>query len=156
MEPDRFMSRAIALAEKGVRQGDGGPFGAVVVREGEVIGEGWNRVVGLCDPTAHAEILAIRKAAGHIGSYHLDGCVLYASCEPCPMCLAAAYWAHIDRIYYAASAPDAAAIGFDDAVIYEQLCLPAGSRSLPAHQLMRDEALGVFSLWQQSEARKPY
>ncbi|MES9869897.1 MAG: nucleoside deaminase [Sedimenticola sp.] len=151
-----FMMEAIALARKGVAQGDGGPFGAVVVKDGDIIGRGWNRVVGQCDPTAHAEVMAIRDAAARLGEYHLDGCDLYTSCEPCPMCLSAAYWAHIEQIFYAASEEDAALLGFDDRFIREELgCSPA-VRRVPMRQMLRNEALEVFAEWESSEQKKPY
>lgn len=151
-----FMREAIRLAEQGVARGDGGPFGAVVVRDGEVIGRGWNRVVSGNDPTAHAEINAIRDACARQGDFRLTGCELYTSCEPCPMCLAAIYWARIERVWYAATAGDAADIGFDDSHIHDQLKLPEEMRRLPHEHLLRDEALKVFRQWHDSEQRVQY
>jgi tRNA(Arg) A34 adenosine deaminase TadA len=151
-----FLTAAIRLAGQHMEAGDGGPFGAVMVHEGQVMGEGWNQVTRSNDPTAHAEIVAIRAAASKLGRFSLQGCTLYTSCEPCPMCLAAAYWARIDRLVYAASRDDAAAIGFDDAVIYQELALPIASRSLPMQQLLRAEAVQVFAAWQRKPDKVPY
>ena|SRR5690625_411632 len=142
-----FMAEAISLANQGMSDGLGGPFGAVVVREGKVIGRACNAVVSLNDPTAHAEIQAIRMACGRLNRFYLEDCALYCSCEPCPMCLGAAYWARLDRIYYAASREDAAGIGFADAAIYDELCLEPSRRQIPMIQLMRDEVLEVFQRW---------
>ncbi len=153
---NKFMDQAIALAREGVARGDGGPFGAVVVKGDEVIGGGWNRVVSDSDPTAHAEVLAIRDAAHRIHSFRLTGCQIYTSCEPCPMCLGAAYWARIERIIYAASAADAAEFGFDDRFIQEELRLPAVERRLPMKQSMCDAALEVFREWDHSELKQEY
>ena len=152
----QFMHEAIELALRGVRAGDGGPFGAVVVRDGEVVGRGWNRVVGGIDPTAHAEVEAIRDAARRLGRFHLDGCALYTTCEPCPMCLGAAYWAHIGHIYYAMSGEDAAAIGFSDRWILAQLRDDPASRAIRSEQVMREAALGLWQEWQQTEQRREY
>ncbi|OOZ36512.1 nucleoside deaminase [Solemya velesiana gill symbiont] len=151
-----FMKEAIALARKGVAEGDGGPFGAVVVKDGKIVGRGWNQVIGQCDPTAHAEIMAIRDAADRLQDFHLDGCDLYTSCEPCPMCLSAAYWAHIRQIFYAASEEDAAKLGFDDRFIREELGCSPEVRRLPMRQMLRLEALEVFAEWERSEQKKPY
>jgi tRNA(Arg) A34 adenosine deaminase TadA len=151
-----FLTAAIRLAGQHMEAGDGGPFGAVMVHEGQVMGEGWNQVTRSNDPTAHAEIVAIRAAAARLGRFSLQGCTLYTSCEPCPMCLAAAYWARIDRLVYAASRDDAAAIGFDDAVIYQELALPIASRSLPMQQMLRAEAVQVFAAWQRKPDKVPY
>lgn len=150
------MREAIDLAIKNVRSRAGGPFGAVVVRQGVAIGRGANRVTATRDPTAHAEVVAIREACEHLGSHRLDGCELYASCEPCPMCLGAIHWAHIERLYCAATRDDAAAAGFDDAEIYREIQLPAERRSLPTAQLMREAALVVFSEWRSSPDSVPY
>ncbi|MCG8429501.1 MAG: nucleoside deaminase [Chromatiales bacterium] len=150
------MSEAIALARRGVELGEGGPFGAVVVKDGEVVGRGWNRVVKRCDPTAHAEVEALRDAAQRLGQFHLDGCQLYTSCEPCPMCLSAAYWAHIEHIYYAASERDAAEAGFDDHIISEELTKRSEQRRLQSEQIQREEALEVFAQWQQSAEKQHY
>lgn len=151
-----FMAEAISLANQGMSDGLGGPFGAVVVREGKVIGRACNTVVSLNDPTAHAEIQAIRMACGSLNHFYLEGCSLYCSCEPCPMCLGAAYWARLDRIYYAASREDAASIGFADAAIYDELCLEPSRRQIPMLQLMRAEVLEVFQRWVKKSDRILY
>jgi len=142
---DRWMRRAIELSHSGWRAGDGGPFGAVVVRDGHLVAEGWNRVLAHHDPTAHAEVEAIRAAGRALGTHDLSGCEIFASCEPCPMCLAAVLWARIGRLFYANSAADAAAIGFDDAAFHAQLRLPPEQRSLPTHRHLADEARHVFA-----------
>jgi tRNA(Arg) A34 adenosine deaminase TadA len=152
----RFMAEAIRLSHKGMRGGSGGPFGALVVRRGEVIGRGHNRVLESADPTAHAEITAIRAASRRLGAFHLEGCVLYTTCEPCPMCLAAAYWARIDRIVYANTRRDAAAIGFSDAFIYEELGRAVARRSLPMKRIMGAEARAAFDEWLSKDDRTPY
>lgn len=149
---ERFMERAIALAEENVRAGRGGPFGAVVVRNGEVIGEGANEVTSRNDPTAHAEITAIRAACTRLGTFSLAGCEIYASCEPCPMCLAAIYWARLDRVYYANTRQDAARVGFDDARFYDELALPPTGRAVPAERLHLPRALDAFAEWETSDA----
>lgn len=147
---------AIELAENNVVQGQGGPFGAVIVKDGMVIARSANRVVPTNDPTAHAEVSAIRLACKELDTFSLEGCVIYTSCEPCPMCLGAIYWARIDHIYYANTKADAAAIGFDDKFIYDELDLPMDQRKLPVVQLMRDEALNAFKLWETSEKKTEY
>jgi len=152
----RFLREAIRLARTRMREGKGGPFGAVVVRDGVIVARGWNAVTSSLDPTAHAEVVAIRRACRKLGSFSLAGCVLYASCEPCPMCLAAAYWARVDRLVYAAGRGDAARAGFDDAFIYDQVPLPAAERSLPTAQLLRPEAVAVFDDWLAKPDRIPY
>ena len=141
------MRRAIALSRERSAAGEGGPFGAVVVHHGAIIGEGWNQVVGTNDPTAHAEIVAIRRACAHRGSFSLDGCEIYTSCEPCPMCLAAILWARIDRIYYANTRDDAAAIGFDDDYFYREVAKPMTGLAVPTARLLAGEARAVFSEW---------
>ncbi len=151
----RFMREAIALAEASVRD-SGGPFGAVVVRNGEVVGRGHNRVTLDSDPTAHAEVVAIRDACARLGVFRLDGCELYVNCEPCPMCLAAAYWAHLERVYFAGAMSDAEQGGFDDAIIQREVCLAAGQRQLPMEQLLREEALPAFALWRAKDDRTDY
>jgi tRNA(Arg) A34 adenosine deaminase TadA len=151
-----FLRRTIQLSIEKMLEDEGGPFGAVVVRQGEIVGEGWNRVTSLKDPTAHAEIVAIRNACRSLGTFTLRGCQLYASCEPCPMCLAAIYWARIDRLYYAASSEDAAAAGFDDRFIYDQLTCPHASRALTIKQALRSEALRAFDRWIKKEDRLNY
>ena len=147
---------AIDLAENNVVQGQGGPFGAVIVKDGMVIARSANKVVPTNDPTAHAEVSAIRLACQELETFNLEGCVIYTSCEPCPMCLGAIYWARIDHIYYANTKADAAAIGFDDKFIYDELDLPMDQRKLPIIQLMRDEALNAFKLWETSEKKTEY
>lgn len=142
-----FMRRAIALASENVRSGNGGPFGAVIVRDGAIIGEGVNRVTLTNDPTAHAEVCAIRAASQALGAFRLDGCEIYTSCEPCPMCLAAIYWAHLDRIWFGNSSADAARVPFDDAFLYREISLPAAQRSIPSAALLHREAWESFQLW---------
>lgn len=149
------MAKAIALAREGMDNNRGGPFGALVVRNGEIMGSACNRVLGQCDPTAHAEIQAIRLACRYLGDFHLEGCALYCSCEPCPMCLAAAYWARVETIFFAATREDAASIGFSDAAIYDALCWERGRR-IPMTQLMRSEVLAVFQRWQEKADRVMY
>ena len=142
-----FMREAIRLAEDNIRQG-GGPFGAVVVQNGQIIGSGVNRVTSSMDPTAHAEINAIRQACHHLGHWELEGCEIYSSCEPCPMCLGAIYWARPARLYYANTRQDAAAIHFDDDFIYRELMLTTVRRNITTVQLLREEGLKVFSAWE--------
>ncbi|MGB8260527.1 MAG: nucleoside deaminase [Terracidiphilus sp.] len=153
--PD-LMRRAISLATANVEGGHGGPFGALIVRGEEIVAEAVNTVTAACDPTAHAEVNAIRAACQRLGVFSLAGCVLYSSCEPCPMCLAAAYWARVDAIYYGASAADAARAGFDDAFFYEELRRPAGQRRSPSAQLLPEEAWASFAAWTRSAAKIPY
>ena len=143
------MQTAIELAARHMRARDGGPFGAVVARGAEIVARGWNKVTSTQDPTAHAEMTAIRAAAAALGSFQLRGCVLYTSCEPCPMCLAAAWWARLDRIVFAATRSDAAAAGFDDEEIYEELSRPLPARKLPMQAALREEAVEVFAEWLQ-------
>ena len=138
---------AIALAIENVTSGKGGPFGAVIVREGKIVGEGTNTVTAGNDPTAHGEVNAIRAACKSLGTFSLAGCELYTSCEPCPMCLAAAYWAHIRAIYYGANAADAAKAGFDDAFLYDEIRKEHAARTVPSTQLLRDEAWTSFKVW---------
>jgi len=147
---------AIDLAEYNVKEGQGGPFGAVIVKDGMVLARSANKVVPTNDPTAHAEVSAIRLACQELGTFSLAGCEIYTSCEPCPMCLGAIYWARIDKIYYANTKADAAAIGFDDHFIYQELDLPMDQRRLPIVQLMRNEALNAFKLWSEYENRTDY
>lgn len=155
-ENERFLREAIRLGQEPSASGRFGPFGAVVVRQGEIVGRGHNRVAADHDPTAHAEIVAIRDACRRLGTFSLAGCEMYASCEPCPMCLAAIYWAQLDRLYYAATREDAAAAGFDDTLIYAELARPPGQRSLPAVQMLRDEALPALEAWVANEKRIGY
>lgn len=152
---ERFMRMAIELANLSVQTG-GGPFGAVIVRNGEVVARGTNNVTKLNDPTAHAEVQAIRNACAELENFNLKGCTVYTSCEPCPMCLSAIYWAGIERIYYANTREDAAAIDFDDSLIYEQIPLAPTRRQIPAEQLLRNEALESFRLWQQKSDKVEY
>lgn len=155
MSDEKFLRQAIAMAEDSVRNG-GGPFAALVVRDGEVIGRGSNRVTLDNDPTAHAEIQAIRDACKTIQDFSLSGCRLYVNCEPCPMCMAAAYWARLDGVIYAASAEDAARAGFDDVLIKQELRLEPAERRLPIHQALRDEAQATFELWSSLEDKVEY
>jgi tRNA(Arg) A34 adenosine deaminase TadA len=152
----KFMRMAIKLAEDNVKHGKGGPFGAVIVKDGKIIARGANKVVPGNDPTAHAEVSAIRLACRKLKTYNLEGCIIYTSCEPCPMCLGAIYWARINQIYYANTKADAAAIGFDDQFIYEEIDRPMNSRKLPVVQLLHDEALQAFRLWETSDNRTEY
>jgi guanine deaminase len=153
---EQFMRRAITLALENVRTGNGGPFAAIVVKDGRVIAEGTNRVTSSNDPTAHAEIVAIREACRVLNDFQLTGCDLYTTCEPCPMCLGAIYWARPARIFYAGTAADAAAAGFDDAFIYDELKLPPSSRRIPTAQILREESLAIFAAWQKQENKKRY
>jgi guanine deaminase len=153
--PD-FLRRAIALATENVVASRGGPFGAVVVRDGQIVGEGANSVTMTNDATAHAEVVAIRAACTALGTFTLAGCELYTSCEPCPMCLSASYWARLDRIYFACSAEDAARAGFDDAFLYAEFRKDQPQRSLPAAQLLRDEGWSSFATWLESPNKIEY
>ena len=150
------MQEAIRLALDKMREGAGGPFGAVIVKDGQVVGRGWNQVTSANDPTAHAEVMAIREACRHLGSYRLEGCELYASCEPCPMCLGAIYWARLSRLYFAATRADAAEAGFDDLLIYQEIARPLAERRLPAVQVLRDQALPAFAEWKATPAKTAY
>ncbi len=150
-----FMSEAIRLASESAANG-GGPFGAVIVRDGRIVASGSNSVTRAADPTAHAEVNAIRLACRMLGTHDLSGCTLYTSCEPCPMCLGAIYWAHVDRIFYGNTREDAADVGFYDHIIYEELNVPAEERSIPFTPLMRDEALESFRIWSANEDKKEY
>jgi len=151
-----FMRHAIALSRRGMEGGAGGPFGAVVVKDGEVIAEGWNQVTSTNDPTAHAEVVAIRRACAALGRFDLRGATLYTSCEPCPMCLAAAYWARLDAVVFGNARDDAAGIGFDDQWLYEEVPKPVEARSLPMRRLLAAEALEVFQAWAAKPDRVPY
>ncbi|MDI1228845.1 MAG: nucleoside deaminase [bacterium] len=142
-----FMRRAIDLSQQKMEENCGGPFGAVIVRNGKIIGEGWNCVTSTNDPTAHAEMVAIRNATAAIKDFKLEGCDIYTSCEPCPMCLSAIYWARLDKIFYANMREDAEKIGFDDAFLYREVALPENKRSLPVFRLLREEAHIVFDNW---------
>jgi guanine deaminase len=151
MLDNEFMQRAIALALENIQSGRGGPFGALVVRNGEIIAEAANNVTSTNDPTAHAEMLAIRQACKKLGTFDLGGCEIYASCEPCPMCLGAIYWSRLDRIHFAADSGDAAKAGFDDSFIYQEISKPHTQRKIPMAQSMREGALNLFRVWE----RKP-
>jgi guanine deaminase len=151
-----YMHAAIELALAGVQEGCGGPFGAVVVKDGQIIGRGRNLVTSTNDPTAHAEVVAIREACRALHVFHLVGCEIYASCEPCPMCLAAIYWARVDRLYFGATAAEAAASGFSDETICEQMALPRERRSLAAVQIRPGDILVPFEAWQAKRDRIPY
>jgi tRNA(Arg) A34 adenosine deaminase TadA len=151
-----FMRRAIALSEEALHSGQGGPFGALMVRDDRIIAEGHNRVISANDPTAHAEIAAIREACRVLNHFHLHGCEIYTSCEPCPMCLSAIYWAHVDRIYYANTRRDAADIGFDDAFLYREIPTAPEDRTIPARQLLAGEARSVFDHWQHKVDKRRY
>ena len=150
------MRRAIELAIENARGSTGGPFGAVIVRDGEIIAEGTNMVTAANDPTAHAEIVVIRRACEALGSFQLTGCELYTSCEPCPMCLGAIYWARPSAIYYAATNQEAAAAGFDDSFIYQQIGLPAAERAIPTKQLLAGAGSDPFRAWAENLLRSPY
>lgn len=139
-----------------MQAGEGGPFGAVIVKDDEIIGRGWNQVTSLNDPTAHAEVSAIRTACEQLRTFALEGCDIYCSCEPCPMCYSAIYWARLNRIYFAASAHDAAAIQFDDHSLYIDLCKPQAERTIPMVQALRDEACEAFRLWEAKSDRIQY
>jgi tRNA(Arg) A34 adenosine deaminase TadA len=153
---NKFMQRAIELAIANVNSRRGGPFGAVVVRDGAILAEGTNLVTSTLDPTAHAEITAIRAACRAVGTFQLGGCEIYSSCEPCPMCLGAIYWTRPQRVYYASTRDDAAAAGFDDLFIYDQIDLPPAERSIPMETLMRAEARAAFDAWQKLGGRVEY
>ena len=150
------MRIAIRLSEQNVKESLGGPFGAVIVKDGKVVAKSANKVTTSNDPTAHAEVSAIRLASKKLKTYDLSGCVIYTSCEPCPMCLGAIYWAHIDTIFYANTKRDAAEIGFDDNFIYEEIALSMDKRKLPVVQVLRDEAIQAFRLWQESDLKVEY
>lgn len=152
---DDFMREAIRLSIENVRNG-GGPFGAVIVKDGEIISTGVNRVTASCDPTAHAEVSAIRAAASRLGTFNLSGCEIYTSCEPCPMCLGAIYWAHLDRMFYGNNKTDAKNIGFDDSFIYDELELKPEDRKLPSEVLLHEEAIKAFEEWDGKEDKIEY
>jgi tRNA(Arg) A34 adenosine deaminase TadA len=150
-----LMARAIQLSIENVRSG-GGPFGAVIAREGESIAEGANRVTETNDPTAHAEIIAIRAACAKLTAFDLHGCDIYTSCEPCPMCLGAIYWARLSHVYFAATAADASSAGFSDALIYREIATPYAQRAIPMIQTMREEALAAFRAWNEKPNKVVY
>lgn len=155
MTKEELMRKAIELSLRNVAEG-GGPFGAVIARNGEIVATGVNRVTSNCDPTAHAEVSAIRAAAKVLGTFDLSGCEIYTSCEPCPMCLGAIYWAHLDRMYYGNNQHDAAKIGFDDAFIYRELELPIADRRLKAEELLPEEAIQAFRAWKEKADKVKY
>lgn len=150
-----FMREAINLSIRNIDE-NGGPFGAVIVKDGEIIARGVNRVTSNNDPTAHAEVNAIREAAQKLGTFDLKGCEIYSSCEPCPMCLGAIYWAHLDKLYYANTKKDAKEIDFDDSFIYEEIDLPAEKRKIPTIQIMREEAIEAFNKWRNKADKIEY
>lgn len=151
-----LMRIAISLADEGMKHNEGGPFGALVVRDGLIVGRGNNQVLLANDPTAHAEVVAIRDACENLETYQLDDCEIYTSCEPCPMCLGAIYWSRIRKIWFACSRKDAAAIGFDDDVIYREVSLDLPSRQIPVEQILRDDAWRIFESWQAKEDKTLY
>jgi tRNA(Arg) A34 adenosine deaminase TadA len=155
-EDAEFMRRAIALSRRGMEAGAGGPFGAVVALDGHMVAEGWNQVTSTNDPTAHAEVVAIRRACAALGRFELRGATLYTSCEPCPMCLAAAYWARLEAVVYANGREQAAAIGFDDQFLYAEVAKPVAARALRMRRLLATEALEVFEAWAAKPDRVPY
>jgi tRNA(Arg) A34 adenosine deaminase TadA len=152
---NKFMTRAIELSIESVNTG-GGPFGSVIVKDDKIIAEGFNKVTSTNDPTAHGEIVAIRKACKSLNNFNLSGCELYSTCEPCPMCLSAIYWAHIDKVYYANTRDDAKKIDFDDSLIYSELLKNVKIRKIPMAQMMREEALKAFELWDKKVDKVKY
>ena len=152
----KFMHRAIHLAREGMNDNHGGPFGCVIVKDGQIIGEGFNRVTSSNDPTAHAEVVAIRNACEHLGLFQLTGCDIYTSCEPCPMCLGAIYWARPDQIFYAANSQDAALAGFDDSFIYDELSVSDDKRSIATRTIERDRAIQLFEEWKKKDDKLAY
>lgn len=155
-EHERFMEMAIDLAREGMTKNAGGPFGCVIVKDGVVVGHGHNEVTSSFDPTAHAEIVAIRRATKNLNDYELQGCILYTSCEPCPMCLGAIYWARPEQVFYACTKEDAADVNFDDQFIYEEIEKPYEEREIPMQNLLRQKAITVFKEWEQKEDKTPY
>lgn len=156
MNKKELMNKAIELSKYGMDNNFGGPFGAIIVKNGEIVAEGFNRVTSSNDPTAHAEITAIRNACQKLGTFDLSGCEIYTSCEPCPMCLAAIYWARIEKIYYANTKNDAAKIDFDDDFIYEEFKKTRDNRTIPTEQVGRDEAIKVFEIWNNKNDKTEY
>ncbi len=151
-----FMARAIQLSMDNVLSGRGGPFGAVVVKDGVIVAEGANQVTSTNDPTAHGEVVAVRGACQKLGVFDLEGCEIYTSCEPCPMCLGAIYWARLGRVYFANAAADASRIGFDDSLIYREIAQPLAQRKIPMIQMMREEALVAFRAWENKSNKIEY
>lgn len=151
-----FMQQAVALSRQGMENGDGGPFGAIVVKGDEIVGRGWNQVLIHNDPTAHAEVMAIRDACAHLGTFQLTDCEIYTSCEPCPMCLGAIYWARPQRVYFANTKADAAAISFDDSFIYDEIALPHEKKHIPLIPFPSEAALQVFKDWEKKGNKTRY
>lgn len=156
MDHKQYMQEAVTAALKGMQNNEGGPFGCVIVKDGKIIGKGNNKVTSTNDPTAHAEVTAIRDACKNLGSFQLEGCTIYTSCEPCPMCLGAIYWARPEKVYYGSTKTDAAHIGFDDDFIYEELKLPYADRSIPFEQLAPEVAITPFQEWATKEDKTEY
>ncbi|MDB2462541.1 nucleoside deaminase [Algibacter sp.] len=156
MDKKLFMQEAVNTAISGMNNNEGGPFGCVIVKDGEIVGRGNNKVTSTNDPTAHAEVTAIRDACENLNTFQLEGCEIYTSCEPCPMCLGAIYWARPDKVYYGSNQIDAANIGFDDAFIYKEIPLPYGKRSIPFKQFGRDIAIKAFKMWEEKTDKTKY
>lgn len=156
VEHQKFMKEAIRLSKEGMESNQGGPFGCVIVKDGQIIGRGNNKVSSTNDPTAHAEVVAIRDACANVGHFQLDNCIVYTSCEPCPMCLGAIYWARPKQIFFACSREDAANINFDDDFIYKEINVPVGERSIPSEQIMQTEGVQVFKAWQNKQDKTLY
>ena len=152
----KFLERAIELSRRGMKDGDGGPFGCIIVKDDKIVGEGWNKVTSSNDPTAHAEVVAIRDACERLDTYQLTGCEIYTSCEPCPMCLGAIYWARPERVIYANTREDAAAIDFDDDFIYAEINASMKDRKIPFLHYPHPAAKEVFDQWKKWDGRKPY
>jgi tRNA(Arg) A34 adenosine deaminase TadA len=156
LDKEKFMIEAVNTALTGMNNNEGGPFGCVIVKDGQIIGRGNNKVTSTNDPTAHAEVMAIRDACENLGTFQLDGCIIYTSCEPCPMCLGAIYWARPEKVYYGSNQEDAANIGFDDEFIYKEIPLPNSERSIPFEQLAPEIALKPFIEWSKKEDKTEY
>jgi guanine deaminase len=153
---EKFMQEAIALSKEGMDKNDGGPFGCVIVKDDRIVGRGNNKVTSSNDPTAHAEVVAIRDACNNLGTFQLDDCEVYTSCEPCPMCLGAIYWARPSRIYFANTRQDAAEAGFDDSMIYDEMKAGINERKIPIHSLRREEAIKIFDEWKTKPDKNVY
>ncbi|MDB6031696.1 MAG: zinc-binding CMP/dCMP deaminase [Verrucomicrobiales bacterium] len=153
---EQFLRAAISLSREKMQAGCGGPFGAVIVRDGQILGRGWNQVTTANDPTAHAEVVAIREACRSLKTFHLEGCEIYSSCEPCPMCLAAIYWARLGHLYFGSSRTDAAGAGFDDEFLYKEINAPLAIRKVSTEQFLREEAWAVLQEWMQKPDKTPY
>ncbi len=151
-----YMNEAIKAALRGLKNNDGGPFGCIIVKDGEIVGLGNNKVTSTNDPTAHAEVIAIRDACKNLDTFQLDGCTVYTSCEPCPMCLGAIYWARPEKVFYGSNKDDAAAVGFDDEFIYQEIELAYNERSIPFEQVSRNDALQLFKQWSETEGKEHY